>query len=255
MLSVSYVYELLLDAIRSDKRGLALEIDEFNRIIRLVNQEVYDEYVTLFESSTTNSDVLAGLKVHNYGIDLVPLVSASVAYGTMPTAYYQVIGKPRILDGTTVRFVDEVTEFEDNVREEDFLTKASITYPTCRIGGVNGSGQIQIKVRPQTITKIWIDYLKETTIPFLDYYVNNTTFKGTLLPMSATAQSLPIGTTYRSGTAGGTGVTVASITKNLDWGEGDLSIILSKLIQKVGALLPDQGLVQTGLAEEIKNKE
>ncbi len=255
MILVSDLYDLLLDAIRTDKRGLSLEIAEFNRLIRLVNQDVYDTYIKDFENNTENSDTLGWFKVLNYSIDLV--LSNGMMTGTMPTNYYYIIGKPRILDtdGSTIRWVDRVTSLEDAVREEDYLTKASVTYPTCRVASVNSLNQLQIKVRPATVTKVWIDYLKTPTIPFLDYYTDNNTFVKTFLPSTITPQSLPINCTYRTGTVGGTGVTVTSLTKNLDFDDGDLPLILSKLVQRVGATLPDEGLVTTSLAEELKTQD
>lgn len=246
------IYNLLLDALRTDKRGLSCEPDEFNRQIRLVSQEIYDDYIKVFEADTTNSDTLAFLKIHDYAITLTPLASRSLSYGTMPSNYYRVIGKPWILDGTTVRSVDEVTEFEDRDREDDFLTKATLTHPTCRIGGVNATNVVQIKVRPQTITTIYINYLKSVPVPFLDYYLNDTNYVPTFLPDTDVLQSLPADNTYRGGAIGGAGVTVASQTVDMPWGEGDLSLLLAKLMQKLGATLPDQGIQQAGVFEEQK---
>jgi len=253
MILVSDLYQLLLDGIRADKRGLSVEVEEYNRLIRLVNQDVYDTYIKDFENNTENSDTLGWFKVLNYSIDLT--LSSGVMTGTMPENYYYIIGKPRILDGTALRGVDRVTSLEDAVREEDYLTKATVTYPTCRVASVNSLNQLQIKVRPSTVTKIWIDYLKTPTVPFLDYYINNTTLVKTFLPMTSTAQSLPLGCTYRSGTAGGTAVTVTSLTKDLDFDDGDIPLLLSKLVQRVGAILPDEGLVTTGMADELKTQD
>lgn len=254
MLLVSDVYSLLIDALRADKRGLSCEPDEFNRQIRLVNQELFNEYIRDFENNIDNSDDLASLKVHDYNIGLTALASRSLAYGTIPANYFRIIGKPWILDGSTRRFVDLVTEYEDGEREADFLTKASITYPTGRIGGLDGD-DLQIKIRPDTITSVYISYLKTIDVPFLDYYIKDTTLVQTYLDETTDAQSIGLGYTYRDGTAGGAAVTVTSLTKNLEWGEGSLSLILSKLIQKVGASLPDEKLIQSAMVDEQKNKD
>jgi len=251
-LLVKDVYELLLDSIRSDQRGDAISVEEFNRLIRLVNQEIYDDYIGLFESNSINSDVLAGLKVHDYAIALIEEPGRYFSYGTMPSNYYQVMGKPWILDGTTVRRVDEVTEFEDGVREDDFLTKASTTYPTCRIGGVNTTGEVQIKVRPETITTVYISFLKDISVPFLDYCFNTTSLVKRFFSDTATLQTVLATETYRDGTVG-TGLAVTpSLTVDLEWGEGDLALILSKLMQAIGATLPDEGIQKSGMAEELK---
>jgi hypothetical protein len=252
MILISDVYNILLDSLRADSRGLSCEIGEFNRLIRLVSQEIFDEYIDDFETDIKNSDALSQLKVHDTPITLTPLANRYYSYGTIPTNYYRVIGKPWVLDGTTVRRVDEVTEFEDADREDDYLTKASTTFPTYRIAGVNGSNLIQIKVRPLTYTTIYLSYLKTVTVPYLDYYVNNTTYIKTFLPMSTTPQALPLGNTYRTGTVGANGVTVLSQTVDLSWDEGTLGLILAKLIGKLGGILPDSELQKTGYAEEVK---
>ena len=249
MILITDVYQYLLDEIRSDSRGLSVEPSEFNRLIRLVNQELYDQRIGNFETDLENMDSLGWFKVHNYGIDL------TAGIGTLPTNYYQVIGRPRILDGTTTRRVDVVTEFEYGAREDDFLTGSSATYPYCRIGGINGSGQLQIRVSPTTTTKIWIDYLKSLTVPFLDYMVKDDTLVRTDFAETATLQSVPVGYTSRDGTVGGAGVTITSLTKNLKWDDGDLSLIITKLVNRVAKQLPDELLLQTSTVEQAKSEE
>lgn len=251
-MSIADVYNTLLVTLRADKRGLSCEPEEFNRHIRVVNQELFDDYVKAFEADTTSSDSLAFLKVHDYAINLAANVNFRYSYGNMPTDYYRVMGKPWVLEGSNVRFVDEVTEFEDADREGDFLTKASTTYPTCRIGGL-ASNRTQIKVRPHSITTVYINYLKTVAVPYLDYYTNDTTLVTTFLPETSVATNIPAGSTYRDGTAGGALVTVVPLTVDMDWDDGDLSLIIAKLMQKIGAALPDEGLQQAGVFEEQKN--
>jgi len=249
MVLIADVYQYLLDEIRSDARGLSVEPPEFNRLIRLVNQEIYDQRIGNFETDLENMNSLGWFKVHNYGIDL------TAGVGTLPTNYYQVMGKPRILDGTTTRRVDMVTEFEYGAREDDFLTGSSATYPYCRIGGINDSGQLQIRVSPTTTTKIWIDYLKALTVPFLDYMIKDDTLVRTDFAETATLQSIPAGYTYRDGTVGGAAVTITSLTKNLKWDDGDLPLILTKLVNRVAKQLPDELLLQTSAIEQAKSEE
>jgi hypothetical protein len=248
MLLVSDVYQYLLDEIRSDKRGLSVEPAEFNRAIRLINQEIYDQYIATFETDIENIDSLGWFKVHNFGIDL------TLGIGTMPLNYFQIIGKPRILDGTVTRRVDLVSEFEYGSREDDFLTKGTVIDPYCRIGGVNALGQVQVRVTPTTITKIWVDYLKVLDVPYLDYYINNTTYVRTDLIESTTPQSIPAGSTHSSGTVGGVAVTVTSLTKNMIWDDSDLSLIITKLVNRVAKQLPDGLLLQTSMAEQTKSE-
>jgi len=249
MLYTADVYQYLLDEIRSDKRGLSVEPNEFNRLIRIVNQEVYDQRIGNFEANLENMDSLGWFKVHN------SLINLTGGVGTLPVNYYQMIGKPRILDGTITRRVDLVTEFEYGAREDDFLTGSSATYPYCRIGGIDETGQMTIRVSPTTITQIRIDYLKTLTVPFLDYMVKDDTYVRTDFAETATLQSVPAGYTYRDGTVGGAGVTITSLTKNLKWDDGDLPLILTKLVNRVAKQLPDELLLQTSAIEQAKSEE
>ena len=79
MILITDVYQYLLDEIRSDARGLSVEPPEFNRLIRLVNQEIYDQRIGNFETDLENMNSLGWFKVHNYGIDL------TAGVGTLPT--------------------------------------------------------------------------------------------------------------------------------------------------------------------------
>ena len=245
---ISDVYSLLLDEIRTDKRSLSCDIDSYNRLIRLVSQELYDQYVQDFENGQESSDTLGFLKVHNYSLAL----TAGVA--TLPASYERLIGKPRILDGATYRKVDVVSTYEQACRDEDYLTQSTVVNPTATIGGVDGLGNIQIRVYPTTITNIWIDYLRMLTVPFLDYYTNDTSLVTTFLEPSTT-YNLTAGYTYRTGTVGGAGVTVASTTVDLKWGESDLPLIITKLINRLAKQLPDELLLQQSNMEQAKSEE
>jgi hypothetical protein len=248
MLSCSDVYSLLLDELRTDHRGLSCEPDEYNRIIRLTNQEVYEDYVKEFESGQESSDSLGFLKVHNYFLPL------TAGVGSLPASYERLIGKPRILDGTTYRKVDVVSTYEQACRDDDYLTQSTVTHPTATIGETDKTinDYLQIRVYPTTITNVWIDYLRMLTVPFLDYKINATTLVPTFFAETVTPQPLLAGTIYRTGTVGGAGVTVTSITKDFRWNESDLPLLLTKLVNRLAKQLPDELLLQTSSAEQAK---
>jgi len=248
MLLCEDVYQLLLDELRVDERGLSCEVDEFNRLARLVNQEIYTDKIRKFEEDIENIDALGELKIHNYDIPLITGV------GTLPTDYSRIIGSPRTLDGDSVtRYADLVTAFEHGAREEDYLTKATLTYPTFMIGGVNADSHMQIRVTPSTITDIWIDYIKELSVPFLDYYINDTTLVYGFFSETGDLQSVPVGSTYRDGTAGTGVATITSLTNNFDWGEDELSLLITKLVNRVAKQLPDELLLQASNREQDKS--
>jgi hypothetical protein len=243
---------MMVDLVRADRRGLSVSPDEFSRLIRQVNQEVFDNYISNFEKSTENSDSMGYWKVFNETVALV--VSGDSAVGTLPADYYYIIGRPRVVVGGVTKRVDLVTTYEDAMREDDYLTKATTDHPTCQIGGVDGNDDVRIRVKPSTLTAIYIDYLKTITVPYLDYYTDDTTYEVTFLPESAVAQNIPTGCTYRDGTTGGAAVFVTSLTVDLLWDDSDLALILAKLLKKVGIQLPDEILVQSGITDEVKNE-
>ena len=252
MLLISDVFNLLLDELRTDKRGLSCEIDEFNRILRLVNQDVYNDYTKKFEKDIDSTDTLGLLKVHNYALS----PDAVTGVVTLPENYARIIGRPRALVGTTTVYMDIVTSYEHGCREDDYLTKATTVHPTCRIGGIDAAGEMQIRVTPVGIGTIYIDYLKDfDNTPFLDYYVNNTTYNYTFLAETSTLQTVPIGSTYRDGTPGTGVASTVSLTKNLIWGNDELALVLTKMVNRVAKQLPDELLLQTSMAEQTKSEQ
>lgn len=247
-------YQIFLDAIRADSRGHTVDIDEFNRNLRVGNQELYDDYIDGFETNTKSTDDLAYFQTRNQAISLT--LSGDARVGDLPDLYYYLIGKPRVVNSLgETRRVDLVTTYEDAVREEDFLTMASETYPTATIGGINNANyRIQLRVKPTTLTTVYIDYFRTISTPYLDYYTNDSTYSVTYLPESTTPQSVGTGYTYRDGTAGGTGVTVTSLTVDMLWDNSDIPLLLAKMLKKAGVQLPDELLIQSGVAEETKNE-
>jgi len=248
MLLVEEIYNLLLDELRVDERGLSCDVDTFNRLARLVNQEVYNDLVRRFEADQSNINALGSLKIHNYNIAL------TAGVGTLPINYGRLIGKPRIVDDDGVtRYVDLATSFEHGSRSEDYLTQPTTTHPTCRIGGVDADGYMQIRVSPTTITNIYIDYLKELSVPFLDYYVSDTTLRYTYFDETGDLQTVPVGSTYRDDTPGAGTATTVSLTNNFDWTEDELPLILTKLVNRVAKQLPDELLLQATNREQDKS--
>lgn len=244
MLLCSTVYDALIDVLRVDKRGLALSPDEFNRIARVVNQRLYERFYSKFESDTSNIDVMGGFKTIGANIPLV------LGVGSLPTDYYQLIGKPRTNAG---KAVDLVSSLELEEREDDYLTQPTTTYPCAILGDQDGSGYTQIRVFPvdATITSLTLDYLRETTTPYLDYYMNDTTLVVTFMAEGASV-SVPAGSTYRDGTSGG-GAPIASATVNFEWSESEQPIIIAMFCSMLGIAYPDELLLKAGNLEEQKN--
>lgn len=246
MIPVEDVYNSLLTILREDKRGLAVSPDEYNRLAKIVNERIYKKKVEEFEGSIDNIDTLAGFKV----IDDTETLAGSTI--TLPSDYYQMIGKPRIVNNSSeTRRLDLVSQLELDEREEDYLTKPSETYPVYTLAELDGTDVI-MHVYPTTITgDVTFSYLKEATVPFYDYYLANATLVVTYMD-TATAPALSSSYTYRDGTIGDGVTTFTSLSADWDWGEDEMELILSMFCQLLGIAYPEQFLLEAGNLEETK---
>jgi hypothetical protein len=256
MIYVEDVYKLLLTRIRKDVRGKAISVDQFNEIIKQVNLSLFEDYYKQFEKNIESSDTLAKFKVFDAQVVVTADTNNLAAVGLLPSDYYHIIGKPRKYTGAVVTRIDVVSTYENAERQDDYLTQPTTTHPTCMIGGVNtDSSPVEykkIRVYPYNIgSPIYIDYLKTPQTPFLDYYVSDTLLTYTYLNEGDTA-SIPLGYTYRTGTAGGAAVSVSSYTKDLDWDDEDMDLIMAKLMQVLGIQIPDEVILQGGVMNEAK---
>jgi hypothetical protein len=250
MITSSSVYDNLLTVARKDRRGKSLSVDEFNSVSVQVNKEIFDDYYKRFEGNLESSDTMGYFKKFNAIIALVANATNTASVGSLPDDYYHVIGRPKTISGSTVRWVDIVTAQEHAKRSEDYLTQPTLIHPTCQIGGVNITDDMQINVYPSTITTIYLDYLRIPVTPFLDYYVNDTTLIEFYMAEDATV-NVPALSTYRDGTAGG-GVGIVSQTKNWEYNAEDLAFIIAKFLTILGIQLPDEILIQAGTMNEQK---
>ncbi len=243
MLYGSVIYNTLLSKIRKDARGLSLSIDEFNLAAVVVNQRVMDRYYADFEDSLDVSNNLGSLKKFDTALTLVSGVT------TLPFDYYSLIGLPYYYDsGGVRRNIDIISSLEYSNREGDYLTKATLKHPTCVIGGDGSNDTTQIHFYPTTLSTVYINYLRVTDAPFLDYYVNTDTLEYTFLAANAQNVSIVDPYVYRDGTTG----TKNSQTIEWEWGSGDLPFIVSLFLQEMGITLPDEGLLIAGQNEENK---
>lgn len=231
------VYNTLLNAIRKDRRGNSLQIDEFNRLSVIVSQRLMDDYFAKFEQGIDSSSDIGAFK------KLEQSLTITAGKAALPTDYYRLIGEPYHVDSTHgTRYIDVVTSLEHSKRERNVLTKSTTKNPTCVIGSEDASKNIEIRVYPTTITTIYIDYLREVDTPFLDYYVNTTTLQPTFLTEGQAPYTVTSPYVYRDGTTG----SKTSITKDWDFDYGDLPVIISYFMQLMGIQLPDQLLIEVG---------
>lgn len=235
------VYNTLIDYIRKDKRGQSLTIDEFNRLSSLVNRRLLADFCKKFEGSIESSSSVGAFKK----LDQALTVTAGVA--SLPSDFYQMIGEPYYTDsGSVVRNIDIVTSLEHSRRERDYLTKSTLKHPTCVIGSMDASDNLQLRVYPTSITSIYIDYIREPNTPFLDYYINDSTLDYTFLTEGQQSVVVASGYTYRTG---GTG-TYNSATVDWEFDEDELPLIIAYFTQMMGITLPDQLLIESGVLDK-----
>jgi hypothetical protein len=237
------VYETLLSYIRKDKRGLSLSIDEFNRMSVTVDKRILIAFCSRFEDDIEISSHMGFLKVLDYPLALTDGVTS------LPDNYFRMISDPYYIDANGIkRNIDVVTSEEHNYREMDYLTKSTLRHPTCVIGAQSSAKRMQLRVYPTTTALIYINYIRDTVSPFLDYYIHNTTLQVTYLLEGLPPFVVSNPYTYRDGTTG----SKTGITKDWEWDLHELPWILAYFLQTVGVAIPDELLVQVG---KIDSKE
>jgi hypothetical protein len=237
MISVSQVYDTILAYCRKDKRGLSFSPDDFNNAIIQVNQRIYRLNYKDFESSKLSMDEMDSFKVVNN-----PITLDGNGVGSLPSDYFHLVGDPYYIHATYGRRrIDLITSLENGSREMDYLTKASVLYPTCFMGYGATSADMSIYVNPVTCTPVYIDYLRQVATPFLDYYVNSTTMEITYMAEGASV-TIPTDCVARDGTIAG--AVASSSTKDIEFHEHDLPAIINLLLEAVGISLPDEMLIK-----------
>jgi hypothetical protein len=181
-------------------------------------------------------------------------IPIALGIGILPATYYTIVGRPRYVDtGGTIRHLDLVSSLEDSFREEDYLTKATLTYPTCRFGIATVGADKSIFVTPAVgINPIYIDYIRMADVPFLDYYLNDATLNYTWMDANSVV-TVPSGSTARNGSIGT--VDVLSQTKDWEWDQEDLPLIINLFLKFMGIQLPSSELFEGGTLLETKQDE
>ncbi len=255
MIYCSEVYQAVLDIARKDKRGLSLSVEEFNSIAPIVNELLFAKYYADFEDTQEDSEAMSGFKVLNESIAV-----GAGGIAPLPANYYYMCGMPRYThtDGND-RYLDMVSSLEHAKREQDYLTKATLENPTFRFGIATTISPMTMYVTPSTgINPVIIDYIRIPDVPFLDYYINDTTYEQTWLTTAVVAMPLGYtapkvvksGVTLRALTTGAANVT--GYTTNFEWSTSDLPMIVALFLQQLGISIPDPTLYEGGTYSENK---
>jgi hypothetical protein len=126
-------------------------------------------------------------------------------------------------------------------RELDYYSKSTALYPTCFLAFGATSDDMSVYVSPASCTPIYVDYLRKVAVPYLDYYVNETTLDITYMAQGASV-TIPTGCVARDGTVAGAAAT--SLTQNWEWHDHDIPQIVNLILEVVGVQLPDELLIQ-----------
>ena len=167
MILVSQIYDILLAAIRKDKRGLAFSPDDFNNIVIQVNQRIYRLNYAGFESTKLSMDETGSFKKVK-----VPIVLDTDGIGVLPFDYFHLVGDPYYwITTTNRRKVELVTSLEFGNRELDYFSKSTSLYPLSFMGFGATSEDMSLYVSPvvdMAGKTIYVDYLRKVNTPFLD---------------------------------------------------------------------------------------
>ena len=238
-------YEKLLTYIRKDVRGKTLSVDEFNELIPVVNYELYNHFYSQWEESQVASDALLPWKRFNQDLDITSNKVALTGGDFATYPYQHLIGRPRRSSDTVF---DVVTALEYSERYGDALTQPTISDPVCFVA--DNDGVPTLYTYPDTVSDIYIDYLVSPTDPFLDYYINDTTYVVTYMADGATGVSIPSGSTYRDGTAGAT--TKDSQTHDIEFSDEHEGLLLDLFLAKLGLQTRDPMVVEYANMEQAK---
>ena len=235
------VYSTLLDYLRKDRRGLVVSLDEFNKLSVTVDKRILIAFCARFEDDIEISSHMGFLKVLDYPITLASGIA------NLPSNYFRMIANPYYTDaGGIVRNIDVDTSKQHSYRERDYLTKSTLKFPTCVVGAQDANRNLQLRVYPTTITDIYIDYIRDTVSPFLDYYVNDTTLQVTYLTQGQLGVTIPTGCTYRDGTTG----IKDSLSVDYEWDLHELPWIIAFFLDILGGVIPDELLSQIGMKDK-----
>jgi hypothetical protein len=241
------VYEAVLAYLRKDKRGLALNIDEFNVHGTMVDKRILMAFCSRFEDDIEISSHMGFLKVFDYPIGL------TAGVGLLPENYFRIMGDPYYLDTNgVVIHIDVVTSKEYTYRQRDYLRQATLIDPICVIGSQDAQRNMEIRVYPNTISTIYINYVRDTISPYLDYFINEATLQVTYLAQGLQNFLIPTGCVYRDGTTG----IKNSLSVDYEWDDHEKPWIVAYFLQALGATIPDEVLLQVGKMDsaEIQNK-
>jgi len=111
----------------------------------------------------------------------------------------------------------------------------------------------RINVYPTTIPTVNISYISFPLTPFLDWYVNDTTYTITYLSQGEILTDQAAGYTYRDGTATDGATDFTSITQDWEWDDDLLPQIVYMMLQKMGINLENISVAQ--ISTQLNAKE
>lgn len=111
----------------------------------------------------------------------------------------------------------------------------------------------RINVYPTTIQSVRVNYIMHPVTPFLDYYVNDTSYAITYLDKEQRLTDFAAGYTYRDGTEGDGVMDIVSVTEDWEWDQDQLPQIVYMILQKAGINLENLSVAQ--IATQLQTKE
>ena len=233
MINVDKVYKSVLLILNKEQRGY-LTPDQFNKIARQVQLELlesayykYNKELVKKKSGVINSDYADLSKVEKEKIDIfakTQILTLTSGTTSLPADMYRLVN---LTVSNTSDQVEEVTKSDWNYITASKLTAPSAKYP------IYYRQVDEIKVFPNTLTSLSVDYVKTPSDPVWAYSVN------------ALANNMYI---YEP-TATGTGIIPTTGSNNFELHPSEETSLIINILAYTGVTIKDPAVAQAAMAQ------
>lgn len=232
------IFNNLNTIIRKEKEGQTISPTQFTELLEMTSWEKANADFNQYEQTQVISDSLNALE-KSYGLT----ISSGVGDLTEIADYWHILTATHSQGTKSETPIDVLTEVEWPEYIFSDLTSPTLEYPVLTIRND------EVGVSPNTITNVFVRYLKLPDTPFFDYYYDANDVIQYLQP--GQQYTLQAGEEYRDGTTSGQ---VTSISVELSFPEGERVQVLYMILEKLGVSLNEQDALEYGMAREQKEE-
>jgi len=231
------IWDIVHAVVKKESRGNIIKPDRFTDILQQCNAEYYNQQYEKWGLSQTSTDSMRPFVVLDETVALTT-GSATISTGLASTYKHAIAAR----NAANEAKIDILTPNNWNEWIGDALMTGTATYPIMTMDSTT------IKVFPTTITSIKFSYLKASTDPFFDYYID-ANYKVQYLTEGQTAYTLQTNEVYRTGATSGS---FTSTSVDLEWDYIDIVNIISMILEKLGVGMSAPDITQYAMALEQK---